>query len=416
MSNKIFQTIQAIRNDFPILKTTIKKQPLIYFDNGATTQKPNIVINEIVEYYTRYNANIHRGKYALSQKASSEYDLAKDTVAKYINCDFEEVIFTKGTTESLNFVACAYGKQFFEKGDVVLVSEMEHHSNMIPFQVICKMKGAKLIPITIDDKGDIDLAKYEELIKKYGKKIKLISVCHVSNALGTINPIKKLIETAHASNIPVCIDAAQSIAHCKIDVKYLDCDFLAFSGHKMYAPTGIGCLYAKKKILEAMQPYQFGGGMIKQVSFEATTWADLPEKFEAGTPNIEGAIGMMSAINYIKSIGIVNIYNYEKYLTDYCFNAMSKMAHVKVVGNPLQRASLISFNVDGYTADEICEIMNSYAISVRSGYLCTIPLMQKLQLKDGVARVSFGVYNTIEEVEFFLHIINSLKKLQNVIK
>lgn len=414
--NKIYQQINYIRKEFPILRTTVNKQQIVYFDNAATTQKPQSVIDSISTFYTRYNANVHRGKHALSMKATEIYDWSRKTVADYLNAGKNNIIFTKGTTDSLNLVAFSYCMQFVKRNDIVLITEMEHHSNMLPFQVVCKKVGATLIPIPITDKCDIDLVKYAELLKKHGKRIKLVSVCHVSNAVGTVNPIKEIIDSAHKYDIPVCIDAAQSIGHCKIDVNYLDCDFLAFSGHKCYAPTGIGVLFAKEKYLLAMQPYQFGGGMIKggeikAVTFDSATWADIPEKFEAGTPNIEGAISLGVALdNFIRRIGIVNIFNYEKHLLDYCVAGMRKIPQVKIVGEPEQRAGLVSFTIDNVKNETVCVTLNQYGIATRNGFLCTIPLMHKLNLQDGVTRVSFAIYNTQQEIDRLLDVLNYIAK------
>lgn len=416
--NKIFQQINLIRGEFPILKNVFKPTlannmqsfPLVYFDNGATTQKPQSVIDSINAYYSKYNSNIHRGKHSLSDHASQLYDNARTIVANQINAHPKNIIFTKGTTESLNLVAFAFANQFVKKDDVVMVSEMEHHSNFIPFQVACSSIGAKLVVIPITDKGDIDMVEYQNLIKKYNNKIKLISVCHISNVLGTINPIKEIIDIAHKYNIAVCIDAAQSIAHSKINVTELDCDFLAFSGHKAYAPTGIGVLFAKEKYQLAMQPYQFGGGMIKTVSLKENVWAEIPDKFEAGTPNIEGAIALGIAFNFINRVNVVNIYNYEKYLTDYTISYLRKIPHIKIIGEPEQRASIVSYTVDGYDPADICSILNLNGIAVRTGYLCAIPLMERLKLEKGVVRVSFAVYNTENEIKKMIYILSKLKK------
>jgi cysteine desulfurase/selenocysteine lyase len=282
---------------------------------------------------------------------------------------------------------------------------------MIPFQIISKIAGAKLMYIPIDNKCDLDRVKYEQILNKYKNRIKFISLCHISNATGTVNPIKQIIEKAHLFNIPVCIDAAQSIAHAKIDVNYLDCDFLAFSGHKCYAPTGIGVLYAKEKYQLQMSPYQYGGGMIKSVTYQDALWTEIPEKFEAGTPNIEGAVALAVALdNFIKRISIVNIFNYEKHLLDYCLAGMRAISGVNIVGEPEQRAGMISFTVDNVLNSDVCTTLNQYGIAARNGFLCAIPLMQKLNLSDGVTRVSFAIYNTQDEIDKFLQVLHYIAK------
>jgi cysteine desulfurase/selenocysteine lyase len=409
--NKIYDSIDQIRYQFQILKLAkkINGQPLTYLDNAATSQKPKIVLDSIVDYYSRLNCNIHRGKYELSQKTSELFDNCRNIIASQINAESNQTIFTSGTTHSLNFIADIYRKTL-KRGDVILVSEMEHHSNIIPFQMACKATGADLLPIPITDSGDINMLEYQKLLAKYGKKIKLVSVAHISNVLGTLNMVKKIIDYAHAYEIPVCIDAAQSIAHCKIDVKYLDCDFFVYSGHKAYAPLGIGVLYMKDKFATTIEPYQFGGGMISAVSFAKSEWSTIPERFEAGTQNIEGVIALSVAFEFINKIGIVNIYNYEGKLTDYCVEQLKLIPSVTVIGNPLKRTGIVPFTVTNYKPDEICETLSAYNICVRSGYLCAHPLMKRLNLTDGgVVRISFSVFNTFGEIDKLCQVLKNLK-------
>ncbi len=398
------------KEDFPILKQKIRGKPLIYLDNSATTQKPKAVIQAITNYYEKDNANVHRGVHELSMRASEAYEQAHQTVADFINAQFEEIIFTKGTTESLNLVAYCLGKNL-KKGDEIILSEMEHHSNFVPWQQIAKEKGAilRLIPVTKD--YHLDLKRTKELITK---KTKIVSITHCSNVLGTINPIKQIAKMAHQVNALMVIDGAQSISHMKVDVKDLDCDFFAFSGHKMFAPTGIGVLYGKKQLLEKLEPYQCGGGMIQEVTLEKTTWNELPWKFEAGTPNIEGALGLAKATEYIQRKGIENIEKYNQELTEYALKQLSNIQGLTIIGpkENKDRAAVISFILEGLHPHDVGEILNQEGIAIRGGNHCAMPLMTSLKI-NGTNRASFQIYNSKEDID---NLIKAIKKAQDLFK
>ncbi len=398
------------KEDFPILKQKVKGKPLIYLDNSATTQKPKQVIQAITEYYEKYNANAHRGVHELSMRASEAYEHAHQVVADYINAQFEEIIFTKGTTDSINLLAYSLGKKL-KKDDEIILSEMEHHSNFVPWQQIAHEKGAKikLIPLTKDYR--LDLKTAEKLITK---NTKIISIVHCSNVLGTINPIKSIAKMAHKVGAHMIVDAAQSLPHIKIDIKELDCDFLAFSGHKMFAPTGIGVLYGKKQLLEKLDPYQYGGGMIREVTLKKTTWNDLPWKFEAGTPNIEGAIGLAKAIEYIQSIGIENIDKYNQELTKYALKQLSNIKGLTIIGpkENKERIAVISFTLENIHPHDVGEILNQEGIAIRGGNHCAIPLMTSLKI-NGTNRVSFHIYNTKNDID---NLVKAIEKAQDLFK
>lgn len=400
--NKLNSTVQP---DFPILKN------IIYLDNSSTTQKPKQVINAIKKYYEEDNANVHRGVYKLSLKATMAYEKAHEIVAKFINAKFEEVIFTKGTTESLNLLAYSLGKTL-KAGDEIVLTEMEHHSNLVPWQQLAKEKSVvlKFIPITADFR--LDMQKARELITS---KTKIVSVTHISNVLGTINPIKELTALAHEAGAMMIVDAAQSVPHLPINVKELNCDFLAFSGHKMCGPTGIGVLYGKKELLEKMDPFLYGGDMIKEVTFETSTWNDLPWKFEAGTPNIAGAVGLAAAINYLQKIGMENIQHYEKELTDYILQKLSALPTIKLIGPavPEGRAAVFSFIVEGIHPHDVSEIFDKENICVRGGHHCAMPLHEKLQV-NGSVRASFYFYNTKDDLDALAESITALTAKNNV--
>ncbi|OGU32107.1 MAG: cysteine sulfinate desulfinase [Ignavibacteria bacterium GWA2_35_9] len=400
--------VQKIRKDFPILHTTVRGKPLIYLDNAATTQKPLCVIKKEEEYYTTLNSNIHRGVHTLSQKATTEYEQAREKVLRFINASrLSEVIITKGTTDSINLVASSFGKKFIKAGDEIIISHLEHHSNIVPWQLLCEEKGAKLKVIPINDKGEIIFEEFEKLISE---KTKFISVVYVSNSLGTINPVKEIIQLAHSRNIPVLIDAAQAIQHIKIDVQELDCDFLAFSGHKLYAPTGVGVLYGKEKYLEEMPPYQGGGDMIASVTFEKTTYNALPYKFEAGTPNIAGVIGMGTAIDYLNEIGINSIATYEKDLFAYANAKLTAVEKLKPIGTAEQKLSVFSFTLEGIHPHDVGTILDFDGIAIRTGHHCTQPVMQRFGI-PATARISLSFYNTKEEIDFAA---DALKKVFEV--
>ncbi len=391
--------IQKIRADFPILSRKVNGKPLIYFDNGATAQKPQAVINAITHYYTHQNANIHRGVHTLSQELTVVYENARATIQKHINAkNPHEIIFTKGTTDSINLVATSFGKKFISEGDEIIVSAMEHHSNILPWQQLCIEKGATLKVIPINESGELMLDEYKNLLTD---NTKLVAITHISNVLGTINPLEQIIEWAHSRNIPVLVDGAQAVPHTIVDVQKLDADFYCFSSHKLFGPTGVGILYGKEKYLNAMPPYQVGGGTIKTVSFDKTEYADLPLKFEAGTPHIEGAIGLAAAINYINEIGLSAISQYENELLEYATRALNKIEGVKIIGTSKNKASVISFVVEAIHNFDIGTILDQLGIAVRTGHHCTQPLMQCYQIQ-GTVRASFAFYNTTEEIDFFI--------------
>lgn len=391
--------IQKIRADFPLLKREVNGKPLVYLDNGATTQKPKVVIDAITNYYSDMNSNVHRGVHYLSQISTDAFEVTRRKVQEFINAkeDFE-IIITKGTTDSINLVASCYGKAFIHEGDEIIISAMEHHSNIVPWQMLCEEKGAVLRVIPMNEKGELDIETYKNLLSD---KTKLVSVTYVSNSLGTINPIKEIIDLAHAKNVPVFVDAAQAIQHIAIDVQELDVDFLAFSGHKMYAPTGVGVLYGKKDLLNAMPPYQGGGDMIKDVTFEKTTYNELPFKFEAGTPNIEAGICLAAAIDYINELGIDNIKAYEDDLLAYATAKIKDISGVRIIGEAAKKSSVLSFVVDGVHPYDIGVILDKLGIAVRTGHHCAQPVMDQFQI-PGTVRASLAVYNTKEDVDNFI--------------
>jgi len=403
INNKIFDVVR-IREDFPILKKKVHGKNLVYLDNAATTQKPIYVIDKISEYYTTMNSNIHRGVHALSGVATEAYESARIGIKYFINAlGKNEIIFTRGTTEAINLVAQSYGRTNFNEGDEVIISHMEHHSNIVPWQLICAEKKAKLRIIPINDNGELI---YEEFEKLVNEKTKIISVVYVSNSLGTINPVKKIINYAHQFKIPVMIDAAQAVNHLEVDVQELDCDFLAFSGHKLYGPTGIGVLYGKIDLLEAMPPYMGGGDMISKVTFEKTTYNELPHKFEAGTPDIAGAIGLGTAVEYVKNIGINNIRKHESELLEYATEKVSEIPGLRIIGNAKDKTSVLSFVLENIHPHDIGTFLDFEGVAIRTGHHCTQPLMDRFKI-PATSRASFGMYNTKEEIDV---LVKGLKK------
>jgi cysteine desulfurase/selenocysteine lyase len=391
--------IEKVRENFPILETKVNNKPLVYFDNGATSQKPKQVIEAITKYYYEENSNIHRGVHTLSQKATAHYELTRETIQKHINASsINEIIFTRGTTESVNLVAHCFGNLFIHKGDEIILSVMEHHSNILPWQILCEKKGAVLKVIPINENGELNLNEYKKLLST---KTKLVSISHVSNTLGVINDVKEICAIAKQKNIPAFIDGAQAIPHMVVDVQDLDCDFYCFSGHKVYAPTGIGVLYAKEKWIETFKTYQVGGGTIKTVSFEKTEYVAGPLRFEAGTPNIEGAIGLAAALNYINEIGLEIISAYEHELTRYATQKLKQFSNVVIYGDIADKASVISFNVKGIHPFDVGTLLDKQGIAVRTGHHCTQPLMQHFGI-PGTIRASFAFYNTKEEIDVFI--------------
>lgn len=400
--------VEKIRKYFPILSHFVNKKPLVYFDNGATTHKPQQVISRIQRFYTFENSNIHRGVHALSRQATDVFENARKTVQQFINAAHsQEIIFTSGTTESINLVASSFGKKFITSGDEILISEMEHHSNILPWQMLCKEKGAILKVIPVLENGELNTDK---LITLFSERTKLVSITHVSNALGSINPVKEIIALAQKYNVPVLIDGAQSVPHLKIDVLDLDCDFFCFSAHKMYGPTGIGVLYGKEKWLNELPPYQTGGGTIKTVSFHETEYADLPLKFEAGTPHIAGVVGLEEAIQYVEKIGIKNISAYENFLLIYATEQLKKINRLKIIGEAEKKAGVISFVIEGTHPFDVGTILDQQGIAVRTGHHCTQPLMQKFGI-SGTVRVSLAMYNTKEEIDFLISGIQKAVKM-----
>ena len=406
MSIKSFNSIR-IRDQFPILNKKINNNQLVYFDNAATTQKPRQVIEAINKYYSEYNANIHRGIHTLAEKATQEYEKTRKTVSKFINSRSEkEVIFTRGTTEGINLIASSFVKKFIKKGDEIIISEMEHHSNIVPWRMICEENGIILKTINVFENGEIDLDNFKELISN---KTKFLSIVHTSNTLGTINPIKEMIEICKKNNINTMIDGAQASAHSKIDVQDLNCDFFVLSAHKMYGPTGVGIVYGKEEILEKMPPYMGGGEMIKDVNFKKTTYNELPYKFEAGTPNIGDVIGFNEALSFINNIGLDNISLYEKELKNYASNLFNKIEGINIIGNSKNKIGIFSFTMNKIHYYDLGLLLDSKGIAIRTGHHCTQPLMDKFNL-EGTARVSLAIYNTKNEIDYF---VEKLKQLIN---
>ncbi|MGZ8516184.1 MAG: SufS family cysteine desulfurase [Chitinophagaceae bacterium] len=388
--------VYALRQQFPILNREVKGRPLIYFDNAATSQKPQVVIDALVNYYTQYNANIHRGIHTLAEEATAAFEATRDTVRQFIHAaSREEIIFTRGTTEGVNLVANTWGRQNINTGDEIIISTMEHHSNIVPWQILCEEKGAVLKVVPINDQGELLIDEYKKLLSS---KTKLVSIVHASNALGTINPVQEIINTAHRAGAIVFIDGAQSAVHLDIDVQQMNCDFFAFSAHKLYGPTGIGVLYGKKNILESMPVFHGGGEMIKEVTFEKTTYNDLPYKFEAGTPNIADAIALKTALDFINQTGKEKIRKHEEELLKYATEELKQVAGLKIVGTAKEKVSVISFIIDKVHPQDIGILLDNRGIAVRTGHHCTQPLMSRFGI-PGTTRASFAVYNTKEEID-----------------
>jgi len=400
--------VNKIRKDFPALEQKVYGKELVYFDNAATTLKPSVVIERLSNFYKKENSNVHRGVHFLSQEATTAMENARQYIKEFIGASStSEIIFTKGTTESINLVASSFGKKFIEKGDEIIVSELEHHANIIPWQLLCEEKEAILKVIPVDDAGELDMEAYKNLITS---RTKIVAVAHISNALGTINPIVKIIEIAHHRNVPVLIDGAQGISHKSVNVSILDCDFYAFSGHKIFAPMGIGVLYGKEKLLNEMPPYQSGGEMIKEVSFEKTTFNELPFKFEAGTPNVGGILALESALKYIKNIGIDVIESYEHELLTYATAQLKNMPEINIIGNASNKSSLISFVIKGVHHYDAGTILDKLGIAVRTGHHCAQPIMTRFGI-NGTLIISFAFYNTKEEINIFVDALKTVIKM-----
>jgi cysteine desulfurase / selenocysteine lyase len=388
--------IAKIRADFPILAERINGKPLVYLDNGATSQKPQVVLDAIANYYDHLNANIHRGVHTLSVRATESHDAARQTVKQFVNAaDTREIIFVRGATEAINLVAQTYGRVHVGAGDEVLITAMEHHSNIVPWQILCEEKGAHLKVAPIDDRGELLLDEFGSLI---GPRTKIVAVTHVSNALGTVTPLREMIDIAHRHGVPVLVDGAQAVPHFAVDVQALDCDFYAFSGHKVYGPTGIGVLYGKRALLNAMPPYQGGGDMIRSVTFAKTTYNDLPFKFEAGTPDIAGAIALGAALNYIGNLGMDKIAAHENQLLAYATESVGAIPGIRLIGTARERAGVLSFLLDNVHPHDLGTILDREGIAIRTGHHCAQPVMERFGI-PATARASFAVYNTKEEVD-----------------
>jgi cysteine desulfurase/selenocysteine lyase len=400
--------VERIRNDFPILNQKVRGKPLVYLDNAATTQKPQSVIDAVSHYYQAKNANIHRGVYQLSEIATRAYEDVRSSVKRLLNADStREIIFNRGATEGINLVASSYGRAHVGEGDEVIISAMEHHSNIVPWQMLCQEKGAKLRIIPMNDDAELLLDEFEKLINA---RTKLVSLVHISNSVGTINPVKHIIRIAHKHEIPVLIDGAQALPRIKVDVKDLDCDFYVFSGHKVFGPTGVGVLYAKEHFLEKMVPYQSGGDMIRSVTFEKTTYNDLPHRFEAGTPNIAGVVGLGTALDYVSGLGHDNIELHELELTKYATEALSSVDSLRIIGTAKDKMGVISFVLDGIHPHDVGTVLDQDGIAVRTGHHCTQPVMDRFGI-PATSRASFALYNSEEEIDVLVNGIHRVLKM-----
>ncbi|MCF2487277.1 cysteine desulfurase [Dyadobacter sp. CY347] len=406
MSNNL--DIASIRNDFPILNEIVNGKQLVYFDNAATTQKPRLVLDALSGYYEHYNANIHRGIHHLAEKATSAFELSRRRLQTFLNAPLsEEIIFTYGTTDGINLVASSYGRTFLKAGDEVIISTMEHHSNIVPWQMLCEEKGCILKVIPINDEGELLMDEYEKLLTE---RTKFVSVVHVSNSLGTINPVKQIIAKAHAVGAKVLLDGAQASSHLHLDVQDLDCDFYSLSLHKIYGPTGMGILYGKKELLDAMPPYRGGGEMIKEVTFEKTTYNELPYKFEAGTPNIADVVAAKYALDYVDTLGKPKIAAHEHKLLEYATEAVKDIHGLRIIGQAKEKVSVLSFVIDGIHHQDMGVLLDQQGIAVRTGHHCTQPLMRRFNI-TGTTRASFAVYNTIEEIDLLIQGLHKVKRM-----
>jgi cysteine desulfurase/selenocysteine lyase len=400
--------VDDVRKDFPILHQEINGHPLAYLDNGATSQKPRAVIDAVRDYYEKHNANIHRGVHYLSERATEDYEAARDTAQRFINAgDRCEIIYVRGTTEAINLVAQSYARPRLEPGNEIVISTMEHHSNIVPWQMLCEQTGAKLKVAPISDEGELEFDAYLELL---GPNTKIVSMVHLSNALGTINPAKRIIEAAHAHGAVTVLDGAQAAPHIPVDVRDLGCDFYAFSGHKVFGPTGIGVLYGKRELLEAMDPYQGGGDMIRSVSFEETQYNDLPYRFEAGTPNIAGSIGLAAALDYVSALGLDAIAAHEDDVVAYATAQVEEIPGVRIIGTAAEKSGIISFLVDRVHAHDVGTILDSQGVAIRAGHHCTMPLMKRFGVA-ATARASFALYNTKQEADALVAAIWKVKEM-----
>ena len=400
--------VNAVRADFPILRTSVHGRPLVYLDNAATTQKPQVVLDRIAEYYGRENANVHRGVHWLSERATEVYEGARRTVARYLNAgDAREIVFVRGTTEAVNLVAATFGRAHVGAGDEIVITAMEHHSNIVPWQMLCEATGARLRVVPMTDEGELRLDEYERLLSD---RTKIVAVVHVSNALGTVNPVAPMIRLAHARGVPVLVDGAQAVAHTAVDVRALDCDFYAFSGHKVFGPTGIGALYGKAALLDAMPPWQGGGDMISSVSFEHTSYNVLPYKFEAGTPNMAGAVGLAAALDYVSEVGRDRIQAYEHELLVYGTDLLSRVPGLRLTGTAADKAAVLAFVMDGVHPHDIGTILDREGVAIRTGHHCCQPLMDRLGV-PATARASLALYNTRAELDALATSLDKVKKV-----
>ncbi len=394
-----FYDVQKIRADFPIFREKVNGRPLVYLDNAATAQKPQVVLDSLMRFYTQECANIHRGVHYLSERATVSYETSREKVRRFLNAaSLQEIVFVRGTTEGINLVAQTFGRTRVRSGDEILISAMEHHSNIVPWQLLCEEKGAHLRVVPISSAGELLFERYDRLLSP---KTRLVAVTYVSNALGTINPVREIIRLAHERNVPVLVDGAQAVPHLPVDVQALDCDFFIFSGHKMYGPTGIGILYGKERLLDVMPPYQGGGDMISSVTFEKTLFNRLPYKFEAGTPNVAGGIGLGAAVDYLQSIGLNNIAAHEQELTEYGTKALLALDEVRIIGTAKEKASVLSFVLEGIHPHDIGTILDKEGIAIRTGHHCAQPVMDFFKI-PATARASLGLYNTREDIEALL--------------
>ncbi len=400
--------VARIREDFPILRQRIRGKPLVYLDNAATSQKPQVVIDAVSRFYSAENANIHRGVHYLSERATISYDEARDKVARFLNAySSREIIFTRGTTEGINLVAQTYGRSHLKSGDDIVITAMEHHSNIVPWQLVCEQTGATLRAAPINDEGELDLDAFERLL---GDRTRLVAVVHLSNALGTINPIKRLVALAHSRGIPVLVDGAQAAPHLRVDVQDLDCDFFAFSGHKVFGPTGVGVLYGRESLLEHMPPYQGGGDMIATVTLQRSTWAPLPAKFEAGTPMIAQVMGLGAALDYVNHVGLDAITAWERDLLRYATERVSQIEGIRLIGTAREKASVLGFVLEGVHPHDIGTVLDDAGVAIRAGHHCAQPVMERFGV-PATARASFAFYNTREEIDALVDGIMTVKKM-----
>ena len=400
--------VWRVREDFPILKTRVYGKPLVYLDSAATSQKPQVVLDALERFYTQECANVHRGLHWLSEQATQDYEEARIKIQRFLGAAAaREIIFVRGTTEAINLVAHSYGRKYLRAGDEILITAMEHHSNIVPWQILCEEKGARLRVAPINDAGELILEEFEKLLNS---RTRLVAVGHISNALGTVNPVRQIIEMAHAYNVPVLVDGAQAVPHCKVNVQELDCDFYAFSGHKLYGPTGVGVLYGKARWLEEMPPYQGGGDMISAVTFEKTTYNSLPYKFEAGTPHIAGGIGLGAAVDYISEVGLDRVAAYEHELLAYATRLVSRIPGLRIIGTAREKAGVLSLVLEGLHPHDIGTILDREGIAVRAGHHCAMPVMERFGV-PATTRASFACYNTKEEVDA---LVAGIQKVQEV--